>query len=304
MVKEINHTLIDEIVQLSKDSNETLQNHIHELIKLYTDQTQEYKKVVKENDFFLKKWDQRNILVEEKNFKKDEILEQQSHFTAMGEMIDAVAHKWKQPLAAITLAMEVLKDEFKNENVTQAYLQKADETINLQIEHMTSTLNEFRSFLQPSIKNEIFYVKEALDNMKILLKDELISQSVNIVLDVDNSVKIEGNKNELIHLFINLINNSIDAFKERNIEKRDIFIRCYNENNRTYIEVEDNAGGVPEEIIEVIFNPKVTTKQNNKGSGIGLYMSSQIVKKNQGLINVFNSDKGAFFTITLLHHNI
>lgn len=304
MTKKINQKLIDEIVNLSKDSDKKLQNNIHKLINLYTKQTQQYEKITKENDFFLKKWNQRNILVDEKNLKKDEMIEQQSRLAAMGEMIDAIAHQWRQPLNAISICMEMLKDEFEKGNLTQAYMKDADETINLQINHMISTLNEFRSFLRPSTKNEIFYIKEALENVQILMKDELISQNINVILDVDSSIKIDGNKNELKHLFINLINNSIYAFNERNIKKRNIFIKCYKQNSRIYIEVEDNAGGIPEDIIEKIFEPNITTKQKENGTGIGLYMSYQIVKKNSGLINVHNSDKGAFFTITLLHPTI
>lgn len=286
MQKDTNQNLIDEILNLSQESNPELQKRIQKLIKIYTQQAKQHEK-----------WDKRNKLSHEQDLKKDKLIEQQSRLAAMGEMIDAVAHQWRQPLNAISMVMEMLKDEFQKGNLTNSYMDEAQGTIEMQIEHMITTLNEFRSFLRPSTRNENFYIYETLENIQILMKDELISQNVNLTVDIDKKIQIYGNNNELKHLFINLINNSIDAFNDREIEKRNIYIRCYEQKNKIYIEVEDNAGGVPKEVINTLFDANITTKQ--KGSGIGLYMSAQIVKKNNGTITVHNSNKGAFFTIVL-----
>ena len=286
MQKDTNQNLIDEILNLSQESNPELQKRIQKLIKIYTQQAKQHEK-----------WDKRNKLSHEQDLKKDKLIEQQSRLAAMGEMIDAVAHQWRQPLNAISMVMEMLKDEFQKGNLTNSYMDEAQGTIEMQIEHMITTLNEFRSFLRPSTRNENFYIYETLENIQILMKDELISQNVNLTVDIDKKIQIYGNNNELKHLFINLINNSIDAFNDREIEKRNIYIRCYEQKNKIYIEVEDNAGGVQKEVINTLFDANITTKQ--KGSGIGLYMSAQIVKKNNGTITVHNSNKGAFFTIVL-----
>ncbi len=299
MTKELYQKLIDDIVALSKDSSQELQKNILSLINLHNEQTQQYEKVLHENELFLKKLDRRNILANETDAKKDKLIEQQSRLAAMGEMIDAVAHQWKQPLNAISLVMEMLQDDYIKGDVNQTYMKEVSETVHLQIEHMITTLNEFRSFLRPSTRNEDFYIIEALENIKILMKDELISQNINLILTIDTTIKIYGNKNELKHLFINLINNSIDAFNEKEIQKRNIYIKCYKQNNHIIIEVEDNAGGVPQTVLNTLFDANVTTKKKRSGTGIGLYMSAQIVKKNNGSITVRNSERGAFFTITL-----
>jgi len=295
MQKNKNQELIDDIVKLSRGTDDELQLRIRTLIDIHYTQERDNEKLIKENNFFLKKWDKRNLT----DTKKDKIIEQQSRMAAMGEMIDAVAHQWKQPLNAISMIIDMLKMDFKESDVDDAYIEELDSTVHLQIDHMVTTLNEFRNFLRPSTKNETFYIQTAIDNVRILMKDELITQNVHLNLNIDESVKIFGNKNEIKHLFINIINNAIDVFNERDIQHRGININCYNEYNKIYIEIEDNAGGVPDEIIADIFKPNVTSKASGKGTGIGLYMSTQIVEKNNGSINVHNSELGAFFTIIL-----
>ena len=295
MKTQITQEMIDDIIELSKKADDELQLKIRLLVDLYTTQEKKNEKLKKENNFFKSKLDNRNVADE----KKDKIIEQQSRMVAMGEMIDSVAHQWKQPLNAISMMIQLLNDDFKDGDVNDEYVDELNTMITMQIEHMTTTLSEFRNFLRPSTKNETFSIQIALDNVQILMKDELIAQNIHLDLDIDDSLKIFGNRNELKHLFINIINNAIDVFNERSIKQREIQIRCYSDEKNIYIELEDNAGGVPEHIIDHIFEQNVTSKAEGKGTGIGLYMSTQIAKKNNGTISVTNSDRGALFTITL-----
>lgn len=301
MNKDISQELISNILQKSKEIDKNLYGKIKAFVDIYDEQIKTNEKLSKENKFFLKKWDKRNILDHD---KKDKIIEQQSRLAAMGEMIDAVAHQWKQPLNAISMMIDMLRDDFKNNNVDDEYIDDLEETTQLQISHMVSTLNEFRNFLRPSTKNENFHINSVIQNVQILMKDELIAQNLLINLDIDEEIKIFGNKNEFKHLFINLINNSIDAFNENLISSRELYVRCYKEEKNIYIEVEDNACGIPTNIINHIFKPNVTTKAEGKGTGIGLYMSAQIVHKYNGEIAVANTEKGALFTITLRESTI
>ena len=291
MKKDLDKELIDDIVQASQDIE--LSGKINALIALYEEQKKINEKLDKENKFFLKKWDKRNLLEHD----KDKIIEQQSRLAALGEMIDAVAHQWKQPLNGLSMMMDMLKDDFKRGDVDDEYINDLGETVHLQIDHMVNTLNEFRNFLRPTTKNEDFYINTVVQNIQILMKDELITQNIHLHLQIDQTIQIVGNKNEFKHLFINLINNSIDAFNEQHISRRNIHIRCFIKDKQIFIEVEDNAGGIPKNIINHVFKPNVTTKPEGKGTGIGLYMTSQIVTKNNGTITVSNTQKGALFTI-------
>lgn len=301
MKKDINQELIDDIVSCAKDTDKNLYGKINAFVDLYEEQLKLNDKLSQENKLHLKKWDKRNLL---ENDKKDKIIEQQSRLAAMGEMVDAVAHQWKQPLNAIAMMIDMLHDDFRTQDVDKEYIDDLDESIHIQIDHMVNTLNEFRNFLRPSTKNEEFHINTIIQHVQILMKDELIAQNLHIDLDIDTELKIFGNKNEFKHLFLNLINNSIDAFNEINTNKRELFIRCFSKKNQIIIEVEDNAGGIPKNIINHVFKPNVTTKSEGKGTGIGLYMSSQIVSKNNGTINVKNYKDGALFTINFRESNL
>ena len=299
MKKDLDQELINDIVQATENTN--LSEKIHAFLTLYEEQKEINKKLDKENQFFLKREEKRNLLEHE---KKDKIIEQQSRLAAMGKMIDAVAHQWKQPLNAISMMIDMLQDDFKNDDVNNEYINDLDESVHLQIDHMVNTLNEFRNFLRPSTKNEDFYINTVVQNIQILMKDELITQNIHFHLQIDQTIQIFGNKNEFKHLFINLINNSIDAFNEHSILGRNIYIRCFIKDKQIMIEVEDNAGGIPKNIINHVFKPNVTTKPEGKGTGIGLYMTSQIVTKNNGTITVSNTQKGALFTISFRKSNL
>ena len=301
MKKDIDQELINDILQCTHTTDKKLSGKINAFIAIYQEQKQLNEKLSKENKFFLKKWDKRNILEHD---KKDKIIEQQSRLAAMGEMIDAVAHQWKQPLNAISMMIDMLKDDFRTNDVDNEYINDLDETVHLQIDHMVNTLNEFRNVLRPSTKNEDFHINTVVQNVQILMKDELITQNLHLHLDIDQSLTIFGNKNEFKHLFINLINNSIDAFNEQHISGRNVYIRCFSKDTVILIEVEDNAGGIPKNIINHIFKPNVTTKSEEKGTGIGLYMSSQIITKNSGNITVQNTKNGVIFTISFRESHI
>ncbi len=301
MKKDINQEFIDDILELSKSINKELYGKINAFVDIYDDQKKINADLTREHDFFFKKLDKRHTL---EHKKKDKIIEQQSRLAAMGEMIDAVAHQWKQPLNAISMMMEILRDDFKTGDVNEAYIDDLDETVHIQIDHMVNTLNEFRNFLRPSTQNEDFHINTVLQNVQVLMKDELLAQNLYIKLDIDEEIKIFGNKNEFKHLFINLINNSIDAFNEHEITSREISIKCYKKETKIFIEIKDNAGGIPRNLIKHIFKANVTTKPEGKGSGIGLYMSNQIITKNNGTIKVQNTDVGALFTITLRESTI
>ncbi|MDF1875493.1 HAMP domain-containing histidine kinase [Sulfurimonas sp. SAG-AH-194-I05] len=292
--------LISTIQDLAKDTDPCLNLKIQDLITLYNEQVHINEKITKENKFFLKKWDKRNLLEHD---RKDKIIEKQSRLAAMGEMIDAVAHQWKQPLNAISMMMDMLQDDYLSHDINNTYINDLQKGVHLQIDHMVNTLNEFRTFLRPSTKSEKFHISTVIQNVQTLLKDELIAQNLHIHLEIDNEIQIFGNKNEFKHLFINLINNSIDAFNEKKIQSREVIIRCFHKDSHIYIEVQDNAGGIPKNIIKHIFKPNISTKKENNGTGIGLYMTSQIVTKNNGVIHVQNTQDGALFIITLREYS-
>jgi C4-dicarboxylate-specific signal transduction histidine kinase len=225
--------------------------------------------------------------------------EQQAKMAAMGEMMDAVAHQWKQPLNALSMMTDMLLDDFKNDIVNQAYIDELTNDVQTQIEHMVSTLNEFRNFFRPKDTPESFGIKRCLQSVMLLVKDEFLQNGISIHVKSDKEIIINGIENEFKHLVLNIINNAKDAFNERDIKERNIYIYFYKKEEYINLEIEDTAGGIPKNIISDIFKPEVTTKEIGKGTGIGLYMSTQIAQKLGGSLSVTNSDKGAKFLLKI-----
>jgi len=234
-----------------------------------------------------------------KRLQQEKMLEQQSKMAAMGEMMDAVAHQWKQPLNALSMIVEMLQSDFKEGVVDQAYIDERCELAAGQIEHMVSTLQAFRTFFRPAKAPELFALKACIDAVLLLVKDEFTKHGITVRQSGTETIMLFGIENEFKHLVLNIINNAKDAFIEREIDGREIMIRCKEEADEVVIEIVDNAGGIPAQIIDAVFKPNVTTKPEGKGTGIGLYMSSQIVEKMGGTLAVANTGEGARFTIRL-----
>jgi signal transduction histidine kinase len=264
-------------------------------------------------DVFLKRYNARQSELDELNKSlerriKEEVklknenskrYEQQAKMAAMGEMMDAVAHQWKQPLNAISMMSDMLQEDFKNSLVTQDYINELSQDMQLQIEHMVATLHEFRDFFRPTQTKESFGIKRCLQSVMLLVNDEFIKNNINVHLKNDKEILIHGIENEFKHLILNIINNAKDAFNERDIKARDIFINFYQDTTYKYIEITDTAGGIPSHIINDIFKPEITTKPKGKGTGIGLYMSMQIAQKLDGKLSVRNVDNGACFSLKI-----
>ena len=233
-----------------------------------------------------------------KRAEKEKMLEQQAKMAAMGEMMDAVAHQWKQPLNALSMLSDLLKSDYKDGLVDEAYVEDMTDTVQQQIDHMVTTLNEFRTFFRPNKEAEPFGLKRCIQGVQLLVKDEFLKHGITIHMENHDEIIINGIENEFKHLILNIINNAKDAFNERDSLERDITIRFFKNAHTVWIEIEDNAGGIPEEVIGDIFKPNVTTKEADQGTGIGLYMSAQIVEKHHGTLRVANTPEGALFTIT------
>jgi len=234
----------------------------------------------------------------EKRLLNEKLLLQQSKMAAMGEMMDSVAHQWKQPLNALSMYSEIVKSDFEEGSVDQAYIETFSQNIQIQIDHMVDTLDEFRSFFRPNKKREKFGIGEIIDSVLFLSKDEFLKSRITVEVERKNEIYLYGSKNELKHLLLNIINNAKDAFDDNTIqEKRLVTIRVFDDAEGRRIEIEDNAGGIPEAVIADIFKANVTTKEEGKGTGIGLYMSRQIAEKYGATLTVKNVKRGACFTI-------
>ncbi len=308
MTQDENQKLLDDInryinyshiSRLHESSYVSLVEATKQLVQIYHSQKRKNQTLKKIHQNILDKVDKRHKNVNAESTKKGTMLVQQSKMAAMGEMMDAVAHQWKQPLNSLSMMSDMLKDDFKNGLVDEEYIDEMTETTHMQIAHMVNTLSEFRNFFRPAQDSKDFSVRKCIESVQILMKDELLKNGINLTIDTLEDIIIFGQINEFKHLFLNLLSNSIDAFNEKDIQNRKITIKSYVRDNHGIIKFEDNAKGIPSHVIADIFKPNVTTKADGKGTGIGLYMSSQIVQKHHGIIEATNINSGALFRITI-----
>ncbi len=244
--------------------------------------------------------------------KKDFMLNQQSKLVAMGEMIGNIAHQWRQPLSAIsTLAsgirvqkeMGLVSDEQLDED-----LQNIVDTTNI----LSHTIDDFRNFYSNKKEKTEFEIESIINQVLNLVGANLKSKNIYVIKNIDN-VNIYSYKNEFLQVILNLINNSKDALVESNEEKKFIFINVKENKTSLFFEIIDNGGGIDDDIINRIFEPYFTTKFKSQGTGIGLFMSKNIIDNSlNGNIKVENEEfeyedkkyKGAKFVIEIPYSDI
>ncbi len=233
--------------------------------------------------------------------KQNSIIQNREKFAAMGEMIDTISHQFKQPLSIMKLRTQEI--ELLIENKHQGDIKESIESINKQIDYSVNTIEEFRNFFRPNVRKENLSIQELFDSVLMLLKDEMIKNNINIIMEGDTSLKVYINPSEFKHVMLNLITNAKDAFEKKDIEKKRIILSSEERGNYILICVEDNAGGVPEEIKEKIFEPNFSTKPSDKGTGIGLHISKMILEKIDAEISMENTNLGAKFTVKIPNSN-
>ncbi len=214
------------------------------------------------------------------NRKKDIIMFQQARFASLGEMLNNIAHQWRQPLGSITMIIQSFQTKMSLGKLTSEFM---DEKVNdalLLASNMSNTLDDFKNFFSPNkIKSE-FNIKNCIEHSIELSKYLLIQENIEVKLTVRKDVKINSYYNELSHVFLNIISNSKDALCS-NVDKNDRIIKIIVNKfkNHLVVNMVDNGGGIPKDILPKIFEPYYTTKYKSAGTGIGLYMSKQIIEK-------------------------
>ncbi|MDR0666280.1 MAG: HAMP domain-containing histidine kinase [Campylobacteraceae bacterium] len=224
----------------------------------------------------------------ELNRSKDRILFQQSKLASLGEMLQNIAHQWRQPLGAISMIIQSFEIKYKANKLDDDFVVSRVQDAKVLAKNMSDTLDDFRTFFNPNKSKKKFELKEAINKSIDLSKYPLEKEKINLSVNEFDDIYIYGFKNELIHVFLNLIGNAKDALSSKNI-KRQIAITAQSGNTHAVIKIIDNGGGIAGDIIYRVFDPYFTTKHKSLGTGIGLYMSKQIIEEHmQGSIECEN----------------
>ena len=231
---------------------------------------------------------------------KDSIIFQQSKLAQMGEMVNMIAHQWRQPLNAVSASVIKLSMQDQMGLASSEKIQETTSFVSDMVQNMSKTINDFMDFTKPTDKKDLVKFQAIMDDILRLMGAQLKNHDISFVQDIEENCTISTYKKDLEHVLINLFSNSRDAFDGKSIETKHIKIEVFLEGEDCIIKFSDNAGGISPEVIERIFEPYFTTKEQGKGTGLGLYMSKKLIKNNlDGDISVENIEDGAEFTIVL-----
>ena len=231
----------------------------------------------------------RNIKKEIDNtLEKERLLIQQSKMAVMGEMIGNIAHQWKQPLSTISTISTGIKFQNEMNCLNDHDITLGMDNINGSVQYLSQTIDDFRNFFKPNKTKTNFNILDALENTIKLMGSQFKNNNIELIKNINNA-ELYGYYNELLQVLINILKNAKDELIKLDTNKRRIiFIDTYTDKSNLIIKIRDNANGIPPDIIEKIFEPYFTTKENDEGTGIGLYMCKQIIDGMTGKIQVIN----------------
>ncbi|MBF0591352.1 MAG: response regulator [Nitrospirae bacterium] len=251
----------------------------------------------------------------EKGRQKEHMLIQQSKLAAMGEMMVAISHQWRQPLNVIGLLIQDLEEAYKFGEVDGNYIKDISRESMAQLNFMSNTITDFYNFFKPTKDQVTFDVKRAIEDVISMVHVQLESLNVytRVIILPDSGAVSDGNKGFIIkgypgefqQVMLNMINNSRDAIlKKRHSgelatsNRGEIDIVLSKGHKKAVVKIKDNGVGIPDDIIDRVFEPYFTTRED--GIGIGLYMSKVIIENHMGgRLYVESTDNGAMFTIEL-----
>ena len=236
----------------------------------------------------------------QKNQEQTMHIFQQSRLAQMGEMISMIAHQWRQPLSSISAISNTLTLDLMTQNYNEDFFTSRLGDINQLSQHLSSTIDDFRNFFKREQEEVETTFLTVLRECLTLIGPMLKSSAIKVMKNIDEDPIFHTHHNEIKQVVLNIIKNAEDAIQENKIENPKISVNIFQKNNYAVMQIEDNAGGIPEHIINNIFNPYFSTKKEKDGTGLGLYMSKTIVEEHcKGSLQALNINNGVRFSIKL-----
>lgn len=234
----------------------------------------------------------------EKNRQKDKIMFHQNKMASMGEMLNNIAHQWRQPLMELTSLFIPIQAKLDFDlELDKKELKESIEKLNDITKYMSNTIDDFKGFFASNKEKEEFKLSSQINSSVSILSSSLKANNIFLEIIIKKNPTMYGYKNEYTQVLINIINNAKDVLIQRKIKDPKIIITVNENRNDVTICIEDNAGGVKVNPIEDIFKPFYTHGKKG-GTGIGLFMSKLIIENNMhGKLWVENKNNGALFKI-------
>ena len=248
----------------------------------------------------------KNKILQEKQQRKEQeqMLLRQCRMANMGEMLDSIAHQWRQPLMHINSILLNMDSDLETRSAAdQKNLNKRVDEISSLTEHMSQTIEDFRTLFKVEQEQTEFSLNKIINDVLVLMKNQL--QDIDITFLETKETQLFSNKSELMQVIIIILANAVEALEINKIKQKRITIQLQEEQNTISILIEDNAGGISQKNIKKIFDPYFTSKTQSGGTGLGLYIANIIIKhKMLGNIIATNTLEGAKFEISLRKNHV
>ena len=277
-----------EIIELSYSKEELLQSEIKKKTKQIEDQNTKLQDLNKNLE-------QRVDDEIEKNKYQKHMMFQQSRLAEMGEMISMIAHQWRQPISVISMGANNILVDIDLDCIEENTLRDHAQEIVDKTKELSSTIDDFRSFYKPNKQSVNINLEDVVEKSLNIIKSALKNNDIDLIKKYNSNETIELFDSEIIHVVLNILKNALDSLSENKIKDKSIIIKTENKK----ISIWNKGKGIPEDIIENIFEPYFSTKDEKNGTGLGLYMSKTIIENHHnGKLSVENIDDGVCFTMT------
>ena len=218
----------------------------------------------------------------QQNQKKDALIIEKTKMASMGEMIGNIAHQWRQPLSVISTGVTGMQMQKEYGLLKDKDFYHTCELVNENAQYLSRTIEDFRNFITGDRTKKVFSLNKNINSFLHLVDARFKSNHIKIILDLDESIKIDGYENELIQCLMSIVNNSRDALLENNIKEKFIFLSTSLRDDTAIIIIKDNAGGIPKNVLPKIFEPYFTTKHQSQGTGLGLHLTYDFIVNGMG----------------------
>ncbi|MBL0708989.1 MAG: transporter substrate-binding domain-containing protein [Sulfurimonas sp.] len=230
---------------------------------------------------------------------KDAMLLEKTKLAAMGEMLGTIAHQWRRPLSTLHINIEMLEEDCKEKKISKDFVKHFVHENSEIIQYMSQTIDDFQNFYKIDKKKRLFDVMEKIQSVSNLKLNQLEENGIQVTKD-GNSFSVLGYPSEFQQVILGIISNAKDALQEKQIQNPTIDIKLFTNGTKGYVQISDNAGSLDAKILDKVFDPYFTTKENSGGSGLGLYISKMIIERNMnGELSISNTKKGSEVLITL-----
>ena len=232
--------------------------------------------------------------------QKEEMLLQHTRHAAMGEMINMIAHQWRQPLTSIGLSADNLLISLALDSLQNQELQESLELINTQVHYLSQTIDDFRDFFLPDKEKEQFLVRDSIEDALSIVEKILLSKKITLQKEYQEQTPLLLYRTELTQVVLNLIKNAQDNFEHKATPEPQLLLQTQEDATKVIIHVTDNGGGIEPAVLQRIYEPYFTTKREQNGTGLGLYMSKMIIEEHmEGKLYASNTDDGVCFTVEI-----